>query len=120
MNGIIINSIKFLHSEGGYVTEFSKYKTRFNIRYEVICRIRYEYLEVNDLTEMKVDEINCLQVTDDGFFFLFCSNCTSKIDKKNDGIVCETSDFSYLIFSNTSCHNILDNFNYCIHCVKAS
>ena len=46
----------FSSSEGGYRTEFSKCKIHFNVKYEVICKILYIYLEVNNLIEIKVNE----------------------------------------------------------------
>ena len=58
--GIIKTLINFQFSDGGYATEFSKYKKIFIVRYEHICTILYTYLEVNELQAMKVNESNYL------------------------------------------------------------
>ena len=40
---IIKYSTNFRFTESGYTTEFSKYKTPFNVRYEIIYKNMYEY-----------------------------------------------------------------------------
>ena len=61
------------------ISNFNMLLTCFKSRYKVICRILYNYLEVNHLTKMKVNKKNYFQVTDD-MYILFCSTCMCGID----------------------------------------
>ena len=42
----------------------------------------------------------------------------SVVRTKSDGIICGTTYCCYVIGPKKSCHNIIDNLNYCIHSVK--
>lgn len=72
--------IKIPFTGGGYASEFSKHKTSFNVRYEVICKNICEYLEVNDLKIMKINGNDYFQETDVQFL-AFCSICMCEINK---------------------------------------
>lgn len=74
---------------------------------------------MNDLKDTKINEKNSLQLIDDGYF-VFCSNYTGEICKISDRIIYEITYCCYVICSNKSCHNIIDNLNNCLHYVKAS
>ena len=53
-------------------------------------------------------------------FFTFCSTFTCEINNGIDSTLCGTKDFLYKTYSKITCHLVIDNLNYCKHCVAVS
>ena len=52
--------------------------------------------------------------------FTFCSTFTCEINNGIDSTLCGTKDCLYKTYSKITCHLIIDNLNYCKHCVAVS
>ena len=111
--------MNFPKLSSGYNTPFTKKRITDDVKYTAIKTHIYSALSIEELTSMKFNERNTLEVKASSFL-ASCSSCWCDINSENNLIICSTTDCSFKLCSKKSCHHIIDHNNYCENCKRAS
>ena len=116
---ISYSPMNFPKLSSGYNTPFTKKRITDDVKYTAIKTHIYSALSIEELTSMKFNERNTLEVKASSFL-ASCSSCWCDINSENNLIICSTTDCSFKLCSKKSCHHIIDHNNYCENCKRAS